>query len=132
MPPKKRKPRKRGHYKRGLHISPKAGECNYRSSWEFKYMIHLDSDPTVVSWTYEQTIIEYLSNVRTKKMRRYYPDFYVKYEDGHEEIVEVKPKRKLQQAIIKKKTAAAQQWCSERKMTYRILTELELKDMGLL
>lgn len=95
-------------------------------------MLHLDSDPQVVVWTYEQTIIEYLSNIRTKKVRRYYPDFYVKYQDGREEILEVKPKRKLEQAVVKKKAEAARQWCSDRGMFYRILTEIELKDMGLI
>ena len=95
-------------------------------------MLHLDSDPQVVVWTYEQTIIEYLSNIRTKKVRRYYPDFYVKYQDGREEILEVKPKRKLEQAVVKKKAEAARQWCSDRGMVYRILTEIELKDMGLI
>jgi hypothetical protein len=56
----------------------------------------------------------------------------VKYHDDSEEIIEIKPKRKLEQAIIKKKAEAARQWCSDRRMTYRILTEIELKDIGLL
>ena len=95
-------------------------------------MVHLDSDPAVVSWTYEQTVIEYISNIRTKKIRKYYPDFCITYSDGHVEVVEVKPKRKLEQAVVKKKAEAARLWCASRGMTYRILTEIELKDMGLL
>ena len=95
-------------------------------------MVHLDGDDTVVSWTYEQTVIEYVSNIRTKKVRKYYPDFYVKYSDGREEILEVKPKRKLDQLTVRKKAEAARTWCGERGLTYRILTEIELKDMGLL
>lgn len=95
-------------------------------------MSYLDADPQVVLWTYEQTVIEYLSNIRTKKIRRYYPDFYVKYQDGREEILEVKPKRKLEQAAVKKKAEAARQWCSDHGMIYKILTEIELKDIGLL
>lgn len=130
---KKRKRKKRNRYHRGEYTSTKTGHvCKYRSGWEEKYMLHLDSDPQVVVWTYEQTIIEYLSNIRTKKVRRYYPDFYVKYQDGREEILEVKPKRKLEQAVVKKKAEAARQWCSDRGMVYRILTEIELKDMGLI
>jgi hypothetical protein len=130
---KKRKRKKKGHYHRGEYISSKTGElCKYRSGWEEKFMVYLDSSPDVKSWTYEQTVIEYISNVRTKKVRRYYPDFYVKYQDDREEIIEVKPKRKLDQASIKKKAEAAELWCSDRRMTYRILTEIELKDMGLL
>ncbi len=95
-------------------------------------MVYLDSNPEVKSWTYEATVIEYISNLRTKKVRRYYPDFYVKYQDGREEIIEIKPKRKLEQAVIKKKSEAAKQWCCDHRMTYRIITEIELKDIGLL
>jgi len=95
-------------------------------------MVYLDANPEVKSWTYEQTVIEYVSNIRTKKVRRYYPDFYVKYQDDREEIIEVKPKRKLDQAAVKKKAEAARMWCDDRRMTYRILTEIELKNMGLL
>ena len=95
-------------------------------------MHHLDSDPEVVSWTYEQTVIEYVSNIRSKKVRKYYPDFLVNYRDGRGEVIEVKPKRKLDQLTVRKKADAARSWCSERGLTYRILTEIELKDMGLL
>jgi hypothetical protein len=131
--PKTRKKRRRRGYHRGDHVSTRTGEVfTYRSGWEQKYMVYLDSDPAVEHWTYEQTRIEYVSNIRTKKTRCYYPDFYVKYLDGREEIVEVKPKRKLDQATVKKKADAARQWCSDRGMTYRMLTEIELKNMGLL
>jgi len=95
-------------------------------------MVHLDADPGVELWTYEQTVIEYLSNIRTKKFRRYYPDFYVKYSDGREEIVEVKPKRKLGQITVKKKANAAREWCASRGIAFKIITEVELKEMGLL
>ena len=136
MPPKKKarkKKKRRGHYQRGEYTSTKSGQvCKFRSGWEEKVMHHLDSDPTVVSWTYEQTVIEYVSNIRTKKVRRYYPDFYVKYSDGREEVLEVKPKRKLDQLTVRKKAEAARSWCASRGMTYRMLTETELKELGLL
>jgi TnsA endonuclease N terminal len=131
---KARKKRKRkGHYQRGEYTSVKTGQvCKFRSGWEEKVMVHLDSQPDVETWTYEQTVIEYISNIRTKKIRKYYPDFYVRYRDGREEVVEVKPKRKLDQLTVKKKAEAATSWCAARGMSYRILTEIELKVMGLL
>ncbi|NBW06509.1 MAG: hypothetical protein EBR82_00610 [Caulobacteraceae bacterium] len=134
MPPKKRKRQKRkGRYHRGEYVSIKTGQvCKFRSGWEEKVMVHLDADPGVELWTYEQTVIEYLSNIRTKKFRRYYPDFYVKYSDGREEIVEVKPKRKLGQITVKKKANAAREWCASRGIAFKIITEVELKEMGLL
>lgn len=133
MPSKKKKKKRKGHYRRGEYTSTKTGQvCKFRSGWEEKYMAHLDSDPLVESWSYEQTIIEYISNIRTKKVRRYYPDFFVRYSDGRVEIVELKPKRKLDHLTVKKKTTAALVWCAARGMTFRLLTEVELKDMGLL
>ena len=129
---KKRKKKRKGHYIRGTYTSPIAGECKFRSGWEYKIMIHLDSSPDVEFWSYEKTVIEYVSNVRTKKVRKYYPDFLVRYKDGRTELIEVKPKRKLEQATIKKKMAAALLWCAEHGMTYRIVTEIQLKELGLL
>jgi hypothetical protein len=129
--PRKKK-RKKGRYHRGVHVSPIAGECKHRSGWEQKYMVHLDSDSTIHEWSYEKLIIEYVSNVRTGKIRKYYPDFYIEYKDGNKVVIEIKPKRKLDQAIIKKKIAAAEQWCLMHNATYKVLTEIELKDMGLL
>ena len=95
-------------------------------------MSYLDGNPDIDTWTYEELVIEYVSNIRSKKIRKYYPDFLLKYKDGHSEVVEVKPKRKLDQAIIKKKTAAAKQWCHFNGLTFIILTEIELKQLGLL
>lgn len=133
MPPKKKRKRKRkGHYIRGTYTSPLAGECKYRSGWELKVMVHLDADPNVETWSYEKTVIEYVSNVRTKKIRKYYPDFLVKYKDGRVELLEVKPKRKLEQLTVRKKAEAAREWCKVNGLTYKILTEVELKELGLL
>lgn len=95
-------------------------------------MTYLDADPNVETWSYEKTVIEYVSNVRTKKIRKYYPDFLVKYKDGRVELLEVKPKRKLEQLAVKKKAEAANVWCQANGSTYKILTEIELKELGLL
>jgi len=127
-----KKKKRKSRYKRGTHSSPIAGECKYRSGWEQKYMEYLDSDPNIVAWSYEKLAIEYVSNQRTKKIRKYYPDFQVEYKDGKKIIVEIKPSRKLGQATVVKKIRAAKEWCTAHDLTYKILTEIELKDMGLL
>jgi hypothetical protein len=129
---KKRKKKRKGHYVRGTYTSPIAGECRYRSGWELKVMVYLDENPEVEFWSYEKTVIEYVSNVRTKKIRKYYPDFLVKYKDGRTELIEVKPKRKLEQLTVKKKAEAAKSWCETNGLSYKILTEFELKELGLL
>lgn len=132
MPPKKKKRKRKGRYQRGVHSSPMAGECKYRSGWEQKYMVYLDDNPDVASWSYEKLVIEYVSNKKTKKIRKYYPDFQIEYKDGRKVVVEIKPSRKLQQATVVKKIRAAKEWCTEHDMIYKILTEIELKDIGLL
>jgi hypothetical protein len=129
---KKRSRKRRRHYKTGVHISPKGGECKYRSGWELEYMQYLDASDLVTSYQYEQVIVAYISNVRSGKLRKYWPDFLVEYADGKKCLVEIKPKRKLDNAIVKKKLAAATQWCSEHGVTLEIVTEVELKALGLL
>ena len=131
MKKKKRRKRRRG-YHRGLYVSDIAGECKFRSSWEEKYMKFLDADPTVSQWSYEKIIIEYVANKTTGKIRKYYPDFYVEHKDGTKILVEIKQSRKLDQLAVKKKAAAAEAWCKIRNATYRILTEIELKELGIL
>ena len=76
--------------------------------------------------------IEYTSNKKTGKVRKYYPDFSVTYVDGTHKLIEVKPKRKLDQAVIVKKAMAAVEWCRTHCMTYEIVTEVQLKELGLL
>lgn len=95
-------------------------------------MIYLDENPDVISWSYEKLIIEYVSNKKTKKIRKYYPDFQIEYKDGTKVVIEIKPSRKLEQSIVIKKIRAAKEWCTAHDMTYKVLTEIELKDMGLL
>lgn len=129
---KKRKRKRKSHYHRGTHTSPIAGECKYRSGWEQKYMVHLDENFEVAKWSYEKLVIEYVSNQKTKKVRKYYPDFQIEYKDGRKVVVEIKPSRKLGQATVVKKIRAAMLWCTEHDMTYKVLTEIELKDMGLI
>jgi hypothetical protein len=128
----KKKKKRRGHYNRGEYTSPIAGACKHRSGWELAYMKYLDENPDVTKWEYEKLKIEYVSNTRAGKIRNYIPDFYVEYSDGRREVVEIKPQRKLDQAIIKKKTSAAQSWCFSMGITFVIITEIELKSMNLL
>jgi len=104
---------------------------SYRSSWELNFAKLLDDDANVVSYSYEAIIIPYLSNRSTGKMRRYFPDFCVTYSDGSRVIVEIKPKRKLVQRVVLKKIASALKWCECNDVTFKVITEVELKEYTL-
>jgi hypothetical protein len=126
-------PKRKSHYHKGLYRSSKTGlSYNFRSGWEEAYMKYLDSNAAVVSWSYEQIQIAYLSNKKIKKYRKYYPDFQVLYDDESIKIIEIKPKKRLKQAAVQKKISAAEEWCSVNGFIFQIITENELKELGIL
>mgnify|MGYP001500244171 CR=1 FL=1 len=128
---KKRRKRKK-RYHTGVYASTKTGQlCKYRSGWELSYLHWLDASPDVATFVYEGVKIPYVSNVRTKKIRNYYPDFWVTRVDGTMLLVEIKPKKRLQQANVRKKLAAAADWCRAHGAVLTVLTEVELRVMGL-
>lgn len=92
----------------------------------------LDADVTVESYQYEGMTIEYVSNAKTGRIRRYIPDFMVNRTDGTKELIEVKPSKRLVQRNVQKKIAAAEEWCRAHGMVFRVITEHELRAMGLL
>lgn len=120
----------------------------YRSQWELKFMRYLDMENTVLEWVSEPLPIIYMNPVK-QKLTRYYPDFLVKYrnKDGSEYnvLIEIKPykqtippinngkkqKRTLliesyNWAINTAKWEAAVNFCKQRNILFRILTEREL------
>ena len=116
---------------------------NYRSSWEYKFMLWCDQTPSVQEWGSEEIIIPYTSPVDGKR-HRYYPDFYVKV-NGKKYIVEVKPTKqtkepKRQKKVTKRyvtevvtwsvnqaKWKAAKEFCRDFGMEFMLITEKELK-----
>jgi hypothetical protein len=92
----------------------------------------LDAEPTVASYGYETVIIPYVANSRTGKTRKYFPDFLIEFTDGKRILVEVKPSKRLAQVRVQKKLAAARQWCTAHGAALQVITEVELRGMGLL
>ena len=95
-------------------------------------MQHLDADRTVAAYEYEMLVIPYVSNARSGKVRRYFPDFLVTHRDGSRRLIEIKPKKRLTNRITQKKLAAAQAWCDGNGTRLEIVTEDTLKSLGLL
>ncbi len=116
----------------------------YRSLWERRFMVYCDNNPSIIEWGSEEVIIPYRSPV-DKKIHRYFPDFYIKYVNRKgqavREIIEVKPKsqcspppvpkrqtKKFKEKVLtyiinQAKFKAAGEFCKDRKMGFRILTE---------
>jgi len=122
-------------------------ECEYRSSWELKYMKYLDTHENVLAWGSETVVIPYYYPVE-KKTRRYFVDFFVKVRTSTGEykkyIIEIKPSeqckppkkpkkqtpgyiKKLKSYIMNQaKWKAARKWAEKRGWEFVIITEKEL------
>jgi len=117
----------------------------YRSLWERKFMVYCDRNDKVVEWGSEEIIVPYRSPW-DGKMHRYFPDFYIKIEQASggvkKFIIEVKPKHQCKEpnktprkrtskwynevktwGINQAKWKSAIDWCQNRDMEFKILTE---------
>src|SRR6185436_3674743 len=113
-----RKRRKKGRYKRGEYTSTRSGLVfKYRAGGELAYMQYLDANEDVFAWSYESLVIPYVSNVRTGKVRKSYPDFQVHWVDRPDEVIEIKPSKRVKQAGVQKKLKAAEEWCRANTFT---------------
>jgi len=128
-----------------------ASNIVFRSLWERKLMKHLDNNPSVLRWNSEEVVIPYWSSVDNKQ-RRYFTDFMVKLRkrDGSigNVLIEVKPYKETIPPVTPKrmthktkmrhleeqmtfqrnqdKWEAARQWCGERGVEFKVMTEYEL------
>ena len=116
----------------------------YRSLWERKFMVYCDRNDSILEWGSEEIIIPYRSPL-DGRIHRYFPDFYVKVKQADGSIkkllIEAKPKaqcgppkqpkrktpRFVQEVrtwgVNKAKWEAAIEYCNDRKMEFKILTE---------
>lgn len=131
---KVRKRKRKSHYHTGDHVSSKLlnGPAHYRSGWEEKYMLWLDNNEDVVSYEYESIVIAYLANIKLNKVKKYFVDIFVHYLDGRNELIEIKPHRKLKNVTVIKKQLAAENWCKDNNATYKLITEVDLKELEIL
>ena len=119
----------------------------YRSSWELKFMKWCDLNENIIEYGSEEFFIPYLSPV-DNRVHRYFPDFIIKVKEQTGNIktyvIEVKPKRQTQPpkqksritkgylyeaktyAVNQAKWKAANEWCKDRLLEFKIITEDEL------
>ena len=119
----------------------------YRSLWERKFMKYCDLNENILEWGSEEIALPYRSPV-DNKIHRYYPDFYIKVKESNGQIkkyiIEIKPKKQtIEPTPQKRKTKgyifevveyaknqakwkAAREFCADRGLEFKVLTESEL------
>ena len=120
----------------------------YRSLWERKFMVYCDRNDKVIEWGSEEVIVPYRSPW-DGKIHRYFPDFYIKIKQASGGVkkfnIEVKPEYQCKQpnktpkkrtrkwysevktwGINNAKWESAKDWCANRGMEFKILTEKHL------
>ena len=118
----------------------------YRSSWEWSFMNFCDTNLSIQKWASEAISIPYKDPL-TGRHTIYVPDFFIQYVDKtgkiHVELIEIKPasqqilervgKSKHNQAQYVKnqaKWAAANAWCKQQGITFRVLNQNDLFHQG--
>ena len=118
-----------------------------RSSWEAKFCNYCDLNENIIEWGSEEFWIPYRSPL-DNRVHRYFPDFLIKIKESTGKIktyvIEVKPRKQTRPPIKKKnvtkkfirestvyavnqaKWQAAGEWCKDRKIEFKIITEKEL------
>ena len=119
---------KKSRYKTGVHISPKCVRpIEYRSGWELLVAEALDADPSVVLYAYEAVGVPFVTNPRSGRIRKYFPDFFVQYKSGRQLIIEVKRDDKAQAFIVQTKAKACKEWAAASGVDYEIWTSKEIQ-----
>ena len=117
-----------------------------RSSWEIRFCNWCDINESIVEWGSEEFWIPY--RAPDGKVRRYFPDFLIKVKESNGQlktyVIEVKPKKQTLKPKPRKKVTksylyecktyevnkakwkAAREWCADRKVEFKIVTEKEL------
>ena len=117
-----------------------------RSNWEMKFCSWCDLNENILEWGSEEFWIPY--RAPDGKVRRYFPDFIMKVKEQTGEIktyvIEVKPAKQTRRPKPRKKVTksylyecktyevnqakwkAAREWCDDRKVEFKIITEKEL------
>tara|TARA_B100000287_G_scaffold421408_1_gene462069 strand:+ start:43 stop:495 length:453 start_codon:yes stop_codon:yes gene_type:complete len=118
-----------------------------RSNWEKKFCQWCDTNENILLWASEEFSIPYVSPL-DRRVHKYYPDFLIKVQEGggaiRDYVIEVKPKRqcippkrksKVTKSYIyeaktyevnKAKWRAAEDWCKDRRLIFKVITEDEL------
>ena len=119
----------------------------YRSLWERKFMKYCDGSDKILEWGSEILALPYRSPI-DNRIHKYFPDFYIKVKESTGEIkkyiIEIKPEKQTVEpkprarttksylyevytyATNQAKWRAAEEFCKDNMIGFRILTENDL------
>ncbi len=100
----------------GIFHSTKAGAVPYDSSYEFRRMHDLDSDPSVVAWKRCEDKIKWIDAAGDEHF--YHPDFRIEYANG---LVVVEECKGWVNDAAERKAAAARAFYSTSEVLYRMV-----------
>jgi len=154
----KNKPNRQDMYYQG-QFTPKIPEkylgdvsdIQFRSKWEYKFCYYCDYEESVEKWSCETIEIPYNFIENEQYVTKtYIPDFWVKFKNGDEFIIEVKPYKQIVEPIPPKNSSikslegyeyrlreylknmlkweSAEEYCKRRGLTFYLLTEKYFED----
>ena len=111
--------------------------------------INLDDDEVFYDADRHGPGADQIEPLARRRLRRYFPDFFIKYTDKRgnirKSVIEVKPMRETKEPVVTKKKSkktliiettnyirnqakwkAAREFCKDRKLEFKIMTEKEL------
>lgn len=123
----------------------------WRSLWERKFLNYCDLNQNILEYASEEIAIPYL-DPSTNRIKRYFPDVYMKVKDVDGNIkkylVEIKPYKQTLPPTPRKKTKnyinevytykkneakwkAAEEFCKDNGWQFKLITEKELYGNGI-
>lgn len=120
----------------------------YRSLWERQAFRWADENPDVVSWSSEEIVVPYICRT-DGKVHRYFVDLFLKFSNGKEYLIEIKPKKQTEAPKVParktpryiaevmgyakniSKWEAAEAYCKSKGYTFEVWTEETLKGLGI-
>lgn len=120
----------------------------YRSLWERQVFKWCESNPQVIKWSSEETVIPYKCKT-DNRVHRYFVDVKIKLESGETYLVEIKPKKEtiepkrparqtkkyvnevMTYVKNQSKWEAAEEYCMQRGWKFVVWTEDTLKSLGI-
>lgn len=120
----------------------------YRSMWEKYCFIWLDKTSTIKEWSSEEVVVPYFYDV-DKRYHRYFVDLRFTTTEGKTFLIEIKPDKETRVPVGKRKTKryisesltyiknqckwkAAEEYAKEKGWVFKVWTELDLQQMGIM